>query len=343
MKQENFTEESEVFTEAVPPSADPWTIATYVAIEEALRYLNDGVFSKWQAVVSPQLAAIAQTLSQMAEQINQFVPKVERALLARVTTDFRTEIVSHCAALERIAARNRDGEALGDADRSEVSSHKAGVELRLGQLLQHDVYGFAGYAGVMSGLAAMVLAFKLLQTDRATSRAYIGGTVLPYLNSALDRDVSYSLVAGYFTLADRLAGDTAAFESLANTRWRVSDQTMDDPNSDGLRHRIRQRAWRICTFTGAVGSAAVGIGTEDHDWVTYSPGYPGSNPSESWMPGLPERYDWGDRDKGRDVAASIVRDRLAAANAGQAAVNAIRTRVLDAQNCRDRLRAEVGA
>lgn len=336
-------EASEAFVEAVPPSVDPWTVVTYIAVEEALRYLNDGVFTKWQTAVSPQLAEIARTLSQIAEQINLFVPKVEQALLNRVTTDFRTEIVSHGAALERIAARNRDGEPLGEADRNEVSNHKAGIELRIGQLLQHEVYGFAGYAGVMSGLASMMMVFRLLQTDRATSRAYISSTVLPYLNSALDRNVPYSLVAGYFDLTDRLSANNAAFDALANRRWRISDETIDDPSSDDLRHRIRERAWRICVYTGSISSPDVGVQTEDHGWVTYSPGNPSSNPGEPWMPGLPERYDWGDRNKGRDVGLSMVRDRLATARTSQGPVDAIRSRIVDAEKSRDALTAAVRA
>ena len=60
------------------------------------------------------------------------------------------------------------------------------------------------------------------------------------------------------------------------------------------------------------------------------------------MPGLPERYDWGDRDKGRDRGASLVRDAIAGAQAALKPVRIISARRDDVIKCRDALRARLG-
>jgi hypothetical protein len=329
------TTDAEMLASAVAaaPPPDPYAILGYIALEKAFQYLQDGVFSKWQSAVSPQLAEIARTLSVIAQKINEIVPQVQQSILANTIAIFKSEIESRRGIVERIAQRTRDGDPLTPADYAEVMRHKSEIEVKIGQLLQHTEFGFAGYHGVVSGVSTMMLAFKLTRTDRAEVKSYLRDPILPYLNSALDSSLSYSLVSGRSKKASAAQAALERFYSIVNRRWRVAYSQISNPDDDKGKHKIR--AWRICTYSGDLDQPNISIATEDHD-------YGNSWPTEPWMPDLPEQYDMGDQDKGRERGWDVARDRLAAAQASLEPVRILDNLISDVQACRERLRAQLG-
>ncbi len=312
-----------------------WDLVGYIALDYAMKYLDSGVFSQWQSMVGPQLQRLATMLMDIAEQINQIIPKVRQELLHQTITDFTTEIEAHRTAAERIKSRVGDRE-LSPTDLTEVTYHKAQADTRVDQLMNYNAYGFTGYPGVISGAATMMLLNNLLNIDRAQTRSYLAGPIDDYLAKALDPTISSSLQEARNRAENDAIGASVSFAELLGTRWRICYAQYDDPNAnytDGHHAVQKFYDYRIATFSGQVDDSDVTVAFEDFPAKT-------SRPDEPWMPDLPEHYDYGDHNKALEKATDVVRRRKEAAQAARAIVATLDSHIGQIRRCRTRLRTQ---